>query len=48
LLDICPACAFLITVFVIVDPSRKLAQAIAPITIFGALLTLFGTAVTDQ
>jgi hypothetical protein len=48
LLDICPACAFLITVFIIIDPSRKLAQAVAPITIFGALLTLFGNVVTDQ
>jgi hypothetical protein len=35
-------------VFVIIDPSRKLAQAIAPITLFGALLTLFGNIITDQ
>jgi hypothetical protein len=48
LLDICPACAFLICVLVIIDPSRKLAQAIAPITIFGALLTMFGNMITDQ
>ena len=40
LLDFCPATCLLISFLPIVDPTRKSAQVIAPIAVFGGLITL--------
>ena len=42
LLDMCPATAVAIHIAVIVDPTRKGAKAIAPMAIFGGIITIFG------
>ena len=47
LLDMCPATAVAINLLVIVDPSRKTAKAVAPMAIFGGLITIFGQITTD-
>jgi hypothetical protein len=42
LLDICPFCAFVISIAVIIDPTRKIAKIIAPFALFGGLITILG------
>ena len=42
LLDMCPMTAVAIHIAVIVDPTRKSARAIAPMAIFGGMITIFG------
>ena len=42
MLDMCPMTAVTIHFALIVDPSRKGAKAIAPMAIFGGIITIFG------
>lgn len=42
LLDICPFAAIAINVSLILDPSRKVARALSPITLVGGLFTVIG------
>ena len=42
LLDMCPATAVAISIAIVVDPTRKGARAIAPMAIFGGMITVFG------
>ena len=42
LLDICPATSFTLSLFCIVNRKRNISIIIAPISLFGALLTIYG------
>ena len=42
LLDMCPMCAVALHAVVIVDPTRKSAKLVAPMAIFGGVITIFG------
>ena len=48
LLDMCPMTAVAIHIAVIVDPTRKGAKAIAPMAIFGGMITIFGQVMTGS
>jgi hypothetical protein len=41
-LDLCPFCAFVLPLSLIIDPTRKSASAIAYLAITGGLITFFG------
>lgn len=47
LLDICPWCCFMIHFSLIIDPSRKFAQILSPVSLFGALITISGSIPVD-
>jgi hypothetical protein len=42
LLDLCPFCSFCISIALIIDPSRKIANILSYFGIFGGLITYCG------
>jgi len=44
----CPATIFLVCIFLIIDPSRKIAGVIAPFCLFGGLITILGGVATGD
>lgn len=47
LLDICPWLCLVLHISLIINPSRKFAQILSPIAIFGGLITICGSVATD-
>jgi hypothetical protein len=47
LLDLCPFCALMLPLCLIIDPTRRLAAVLSPFAIFGGLITLFGEIATN-